>query len=67
MKKFWFNKAKEKESVFCAVAGVRKIKTDAALQLLEEASAAKSDDLKMMISQGIRAIAAERAKGGEKP
>jgi hypothetical protein len=67
MKKFWFNKAKEKESVFCAVAGVRKIRTDAALQLLEEASAAKSDDLKMMISQGIRAIAAERAKGGEKP
>lgn len=67
MKKFWFNKAKEKESVFCAVAGLRKVKSDAALQLLEEASAAKGDDVKGVITQAIRAITAERAKGGETP
>lgn len=67
MKKFWFNKAKEKESVICAVAGLRKIKTDAALQLLNEASAAKGGEMQGVIAQAIRTITAERAKGDVTP
>jgi HEAT repeat protein len=67
LKKFWFNKAKEKESVFYAIAGLRKIRTEAALQLMEEASAGKSDEAKAMITQAIKAIAAELAKSSTAP
>ena len=67
MKKFWFNKAKEKESVYYAIAGLRKVRTDAALQLLKEAGDSKGDEAKVMITQAIKAIAAELAKGGTAP
>jgi hypothetical protein len=64
MKKFWFSKAKEKESVYYAIAGLRKVRTAAALQLLEEAIAGKGDEAKVMITQAIKAIAADLAKSG---
>ncbi|HLB05215.1 MAG TPA: HEAT repeat domain-containing protein [Thermodesulfobacteriota bacterium] len=62
MKRYWFNKAKEKESVVLAVAGLRKIKTDAALNALEEASNVKKDEIKAVITQALRFISAEKAK-----
>jgi len=62
MKRYWFNKAKEKESVVLAVAGLRKIKTDAALNALEEASDVKKDEIKAVITQALRFISAEKAK-----
>lgn len=62
MKRYWFNKAKEKESVVLAVAGLRKVKTDAALNALEEASNVKKDEIKAVITQAMRFISAEKAK-----
>lgn len=62
MKRYWFNKAREKESVVLAVAGLRKIKTDAAFNALEEASNVKKDELKAVIKQAMRFISAEKAK-----
>jgi hypothetical protein len=45
MKKYWFNKAKEKESVIFAVAGLSRIRSEDAIILLEEARAARKDEL----------------------
>ena len=59
MKKFWFNKAREKESVICAVAGLVKVRSEAARRLLEEARAVKGDDIREIIDRGIEAISAE--------
>jgi HEAT repeat protein len=64
MKKFWFNKPKEKESVTCAVAGLVKIRSEGARRLLEEAHEAKSDEIREIISQAILLLAADHSKGG---
>ena len=56
MKKFWFNKAREKESVLCAVAGLMKIRSVAAVSLLQEAHGAKSDEIKDLVSQALEAM-----------
>jgi HEAT repeat protein len=61
-KRYWFNKEKEKEAVSLAVSGLRKVKTDAAVKVLEEASAVKKNDVKAIVTQAIRAISAERAR-----
>ncbi len=66
MKRYWFNKAKEKESVILAVSGLRKIKTDAALNALEEASSVKKDEIKAVITQAMRFMSAEKAKAATK-
>ena len=62
MKRYWFNKAREKESVMLAVTGLRKVKTDAAIKAMEEASSTKKDEIKTIITQGLRSIIAEKAK-----
>lgn len=62
MKRYWFNKAREKESVMLAVTGLRKVKTDAAIKAMEEASSTKKDEIKTIITQGLRSITAEKAK-----
>ncbi|MBI1920570.1 MAG: HEAT repeat domain-containing protein [Geobacter sp.] len=62
MKKYWFNKEKEKESVICAVAGLRKVKTDAAIHVLEEASKVKGEETRRIVDEALRQIAAERAR-----
>ena len=62
MKKYWFNKAKEKESVICAVAGLTKIKSEGAFRLLEEAKAVKSDEIREIIIQAMAALTAENSK-----
>ena len=67
MKKFWFNKAKEKESVTCAVAGLMKIKSEGALSLLEEANAVKGDEMQEIINQAIVARSAENSKKSPGP
>jgi len=63
MKKYWFNKAKEKESVICAVAGLTRVRSSAAVKLLEEASAVKGDEMREIIIQAIETMTAETAKG----
>jgi HEAT repeat protein len=67
MKKFWFNKAKEQESVICAVAGLMKIKSEGALGLLEEANAVKGDEMREIINQAIVARSAENSKKSAGP
>lgn len=62
MKRYWFNKAKEKESVILAVSGLRKVRTDEAIKALEDAAAAKKDEIKTLITQAVRVISAEKAK-----
>ncbi len=64
MKKYWFNTAKEKEDVFCAVAGLARIKSEGALRVLEEAHASKSDEMRDMIGQASETLAAEIARKG---
>lgn len=66
LKRYWFNKAKEKESVILAVAGLRKAKTDAAIKALEEGSAVKKNEIRAFINQAIRSISAEKAKAATK-
>ena len=62
MKNYWFNKAKEKESVILAASALRKVKTDAAVKLLEDAGKVKKSEIKTVITQALRSIAAEKAK-----
>ena len=62
MKRYWFNKEKEKESVICAVAGLRKVKTDAAVRALEDASKVKGEETRRIVDEALRQIAAERAR-----
>jgi hypothetical protein len=62
-KKYWFNKAREKESIVCAVAGLAKVRSASAIKLLEDASAIKGDDMRDIILEGLGTITAESAKG----
>jgi HEAT repeat protein len=62
MKKYWFNKAKEKELVVCAVSGLIKVQSAAAVKLLEEAHSAKGDELRGIITEALEAISAENLK-----
>lgn len=62
IKKYWFNKDKEKESVILAVSGLRKVKTNAALKAMEEAVLLKKDDIKTVIAQAIRGMEMDRAR-----
>ena len=64
LKKYWFNKAKEKEEVFCATAGLVKIRSADALKVLEEAYAVKNDEMREMIGQASAVLTAELAKSG---
>lgn len=56
MKKYWFNKTKERDAVVCAVAGLKKINTPSALAALEEANAFKKGEIKMIVEKAIQAI-----------
>lgn len=62
MKKYWFNKAKEKDAVICAVAGLVRVRSDAAVKLLEEVSAIKGDEVREIITQAIETMRGESAK-----
>jgi HEAT repeat protein len=62
MKKYWFNKAKEKEAVICAVSGLSRIRSEAAVKLLEEARAVKGDETAEIIGQAIEMMTAENAR-----
>ena len=62
MKSYWFNKAKEKESVMLAASALRKVKTDAAVKVLGDAGKVKKNEIKTIITHALRSIAAEKAK-----
>ncbi|MBE9503719.1 MAG: HEAT repeat domain-containing protein [Proteobacteria bacterium] len=55
-KKYWFNKTKERDSVVCAVSGLKKVNTASALMALEEASGAKKGEIKTIITKAMQAI-----------
>ncbi len=52
-KKYLFNKAKEKDAVICAVAGLQKIPREDTLKILEEALRTKSLEFRDIISNAI--------------
>jgi HEAT repeat protein len=56
MKKSWFNRAKDKEAMVCALAGVKKVRTPAAVKVLEDAAASRNDEVKKVILQAIKDI-----------
>jgi hypothetical protein len=62
MKRYWFNKAKEKENVMLAASALRRVKTDAAVKVLGDACKLKKDEIKTIITQALRGITAEKAK-----
>jgi len=64
MKKYWFNKAKEKESVICAVAGLMRLRSPAVVELLGEARKGKSEEVREIINQAILAKGADGARSG---
>jgi hypothetical protein len=63
LRKYWFNKAQEVESVTLAVLGLRKVKTEAALKALEEGNSDKKEAIKIIIDRARRGMEAERARG----
>jgi HEAT repeats len=63
MKKYWFNKTKEKETAFCAVAGLIKIRSAGALRLLEDARSIKSVESREIITQALETLSSENPKG----
>ncbi len=67
MKRYWFNKVKEKESVLCAVAGLARVRSSAAISLLEEASAIKGDEVREIIAHALETMTSESAKGVTAP
>ncbi|HEY6837359.1 MAG TPA: HEAT repeat domain-containing protein, partial [Geobacteraceae bacterium] len=63
LKKFWFKKSKERDSVTCAVAGLVKTRTASAMAVLEEAQGAvKGDELRQLVAEGLETLTAERSK-----
>ncbi|GFO62586.1 HEAT repeat domain-containing protein [Geomonas paludis] len=66
LKRYWFQKGNEKESVQLAVLGLGRIRSRAALELLEEARGQKKGgEVRTMLDQAIASHAArERNRGG---
>ena len=62
LKKGWFGKPVDKETVLCAVAGLARMRNAAALQLLEEASKQRNSEIKGIIEQTISAITSGQAR-----
>ena len=55
-KKYLLNKAKERESVICAVSGLRKVHSETALQAIKEAGASKKGEARDIIDQAVLAL-----------
>lgn len=55
-KKFLFQKAKEKEAVLCAVAGLQKISGEETLKLLEDALHSKGHEFREVIKNAITVV-----------
>ena len=59
LKKHWFNKAKRKESVMCAIAGLQKIGGENAAKILEEGLRWDDSEVSDLILQASAAIRAD--------
>ena len=59
LKRYWFNKAKEREMVSLAAAGLRKINTATALDVLRRAGKVKKGEAAAIVSQAIKALTRE--------
>ena len=55
-KKYWFNKTKERDSVVCAVSGLKKVNTASALMALKEGSNTKKGEVKTIITNAMQTI-----------
>ncbi|HWI40581.1 MAG TPA: HEAT repeat domain-containing protein, partial [Verrucomicrobiae bacterium] len=59
-KRFLFGRARDKESVACAVAALRRIRTPGAVRVLEEAEAERrGTEVSMLIADALKEVAAE--------
>jgi hypothetical protein len=63
-KRFWFNKAKEKESALCAVYGLARVRSAAAVPLLEEVRKGRSDEVGEAAARALQAMAVQTAASG---
>lgn len=62
MKKFWFNKSKEREEVICSTAALRMIASPKALEVLKEALSSKKGEVREIVEQVHRAVSASLAR-----
>ncbi|MDH3974771.1 MAG: HEAT repeat domain-containing protein [Deltaproteobacteria bacterium] len=62
MKKFWFNKSKEREDVICAASALRQLGSPKAIETLNEALSAKKGEVKEIVEQTLRAMAAAQTR-----
>jgi len=62
LKKSWFKRANQKDSAICAVAGLLKVRSPAALELLEEARNHGNVEIRGIVAQAIEAVAAGTGK-----
>jgi HEAT repeat protein len=67
LRKRWFRRSVEKESAICAVAGLMKIKSPAALQLLEEARKQPNLEVRAAIDQAILSLSSGRERAAAIP
>lgn len=67
IKKYWFNREKERDAVICAVAGLRKAGTAEALRVLQEAAATKKDEARRIVENALRGLTADRARAAAGP
>lgn len=63
LKRHWFKRTIQKDSVVCAVAGLLKVRTAAALAVLEEARNLGNVEIQEMVTQAIEAMAAGAGNG----
>lgn len=62
MKKFWFKKSKEREEVICATAALRQLDSPEVPEILQEALSAKKGEIREIVEQALRAVAASQSK-----
>ena len=61
LKRYWFNKSKERDSVVCAVSGLKKVNTAKAFEVLEKAHSVKKGELKEIIANAIQLFSSENS------
>lgn len=66
-KKYLFQRAKEKEAVTCAVAGLEKIPGEESLKLLEEALRSKSSECQDIIQNAIMTVRRQKNTADSRP
>ena len=66
LKRSWFGQGRELDETACAVAGLRRIGTPAAVELLQQAVAVKRGGARDLVVKALRTLAQAPAAGGAK-